>query len=190
VPNPAGMTERQQKWFATAIEGLARQTGKTVEQWAEVARACPEAAHRKRLAWLKQHHGLGMNHASIVLETAFPPEGALATPEGVFDALWSDPQARAICEAIKVMAAALPDVIVGQRKGYTPFSRGFQFAAARPRKQLVLLGLAVEPSADPRLVPARNEGWSERLHSTLTLRDVSEVDATVEGLLRQAWDGA
>jgi hypothetical protein len=51
-----------------------------------------------------------------------------------------------------------------------------------------LLGLAVEPAADPRLAPPRNESWSERLKSKLLLDDPAQVDASVAALLKQAWE--
>ena len=44
----SSLTERQRKWATTVREGFERDTGKTVEAWAEIARACPETAHRKR----------------------------------------------------------------------------------------------------------------------------------------------
>jgi hypothetical protein len=181
------LTERQQKWFASVRAGLERDTGRTVEQWAEIARACPETAHRKRLAWLKANHGLGQNHASLVLEAAFPSAASWSAPDALETALWKDAGQRAIFEAVKAAATALPEVVVGQRKGLTAFSRRLQFASVRPVKGGAALGLAVEPSTDPALREARNEGWSERLKATLTLEAPGEVDERVEVLLRRGW---
>ena len=61
MPEPSNLTERQVKWFKSVRDGLERDTGRTLEQWAEVARACPDQAHRARLAWMKAQHGLGQN---------------------------------------------------------------------------------------------------------------------------------
>jgi hypothetical protein len=60
-------------------------------------------------------------------------------------------------------------VISGQRKGYTAWSRSYAFAATRPQRGQVRLGLALTPSASPRLQRAQREGWSQRLKSTLLL---------------------
>lgn len=80
-------------------------------------------------------------------------------------------------------------MVRGPRKGFTAFSRNFQFAAVRPVKGgAARLGLAVEPGADPQLVPARNEGWSERLHAALPLTSPTDVDGAVETLLQAAWE--
>ena len=74
------------------------------------------------------------------------------------------------------------------RKGYTAWSRQFQFAAARPVKGgKVVLGLALRPDASQRLEPPRNEPWSERLKSRALLSSPHDVDAEIEALLRAAW---
>jgi hypothetical protein len=91
MPGPSDLTERQQKWFASVRAGLETATGKTLDQWAALARGCPETAHRKRLAWMKAEHGLGQNHASLVLDAAFPAQDGADDPEAQAAARWSDP---------------------------------------------------------------------------------------------------
>jgi hypothetical protein len=52
-----------------------------------------------------------------------------------------------------------------------------------------MVGFAVEPSADPRLSPrGKSESWGERLKGQMLLRSPAEVDASVEALLKQAWE--
>ena len=184
----SSLTERQRKWATTVREGFERDTGKTVEAWAEIARACPETAHRKRLAWMKEHHGLGQNHATLVLSAAFPAENTWATPDALAEELWTDPNGRAILAKVTATATALPGVIVGQRKTFTAFSRNFQFAALRPIKTGARLGLAAPPGTDPVLQAPKHEGWSERLKSCVPLSKPADVDATIAGLLKQAWE--
>jgi hypothetical protein len=103
--------------------------------------------------------------------------------------LWTDPGSTVILEAVDRAVAGLPDLITGQRKTFTAWSRNFQFAALKPaRGDGAVLGLAVAPDASPRLVPPKNEGWSERLKAKLALAAPSEVDAEIEALLRTAWE--
>src|ERR1700678_1036780 len=130
----ANLTERQRKWFATIRGGLERDTGKTMAEWVEIARTCPETAHRARLKWFKDTHGLLQNRASQVLSEAFEPKMAWSAPGTLIDALWTDAAARAIFEAVNARATALPDVVRTARKGYTAWSRRVQFAAIRPVK--------------------------------------------------------
>jgi hypothetical protein len=183
------LTPRQQKWFASIRAGLERDTGKSLEEWVAIARTCPETRPRARTDWLREQHGLGVNRAAHVLSVAFPSENRWDEPQALRAQLWTDPTATAIFEAVEKLAIALPDVISGQRKGFTAFSRAFQFASLRPLKAgQVALGLAVTPDADPRLTEPKNEGWSERLKSKLVLGATDEIDATVAALLKAAWE--
>jgi hypothetical protein len=187
----ANLTERQQKWFASVRASLERDTGRTLAEWVEIARACPETGHRARLKWFKDNHGLLQNRASHVLSEAFPPVMSWREPEGLIEALWTDPAARSIFEALDVTAAALPGALRTARKTYTAWSRKVQFAAARPMKSgKVMLGLALTPDAAPALEQPRSESWSERLKARLTLASPSDVDERVAALLRAAWEDA
>jgi hypothetical protein len=188
MPDAAFLTERQEKWFASVRDGLERETGRSLSDWAELARACPESAPRKRLAWMKAAHGLGQNRAALVLNAAFPPSASWSNPGALADVLWSDPMAAAVEAALRRIAMALPDARLGQRKGFTAYSRNFQFAACRPWKRAVVLGLAIEPATHLGLEPAGKDGWSERLLSRIVLDDVDAVTDRVAALLRAAWE--
>ena len=80
---PAGLTERQQKWFASVRASLERDTGKTLDEWVAIARTCPETKPRARTDWLREHHGLGVNRAAHVLSVAFPSEDRWDEPDSL-----------------------------------------------------------------------------------------------------------
>ena len=61
---PQGLTERQEKWFASVQASLERDTGKTIDEWVAIARTCPHDKPRARADWLREHHGLGVNRAA------------------------------------------------------------------------------------------------------------------------------
>jgi hypothetical protein len=186
---PPGLSPRQQKWFASVQASLERDTGKTLDEWVAIARTCPETKERARAQWLKDNYGLLQNRAMHVLSVAFPSGAGWDEPEKLRAALWTDQASAAILAAVEPLAAALPDVVTGQRKGFTAFSREFQFASIRPLKGgKAVLGLAVTPDADPRLEPPRNEGWSERLKSKLVLGSPAQVDAGIAALLKASWE--
>ena len=183
------MSEWQRKWFATGRANLEAATGRTLEQWVEIARACPETGHRARLRWFKDTHGLLQNRASMVLAEAFPSAKGWSEPDTLRAALWTDPASTAILEVVERMVTALPDISSGQRKGYSAWSRRVQFVAVRPvRGGGARLGLAVDPETHPRLHPPRNEGWSDRLKSTVPLASPAEADAGIGALIRLAWE--
>jgi hypothetical protein len=182
------LTEQQKKWFASVREGLQRETGKSLAEWVAIAKTCPETAHRARLRWFKETHGLLQNRASNVLGEAFPSAGGWSEPDALRDALWTDTGSRAILAAVEKLVLAMPDVLVGQRKGFSAWSRNYQFAALRPIKGgRARLGLALAPDAAPFLEPAKNEGWSERLKAAAVLNAPGDADARISTLLKSAW---
>jgi hypothetical protein len=189
---PEHLTERQKKWFASVREGLARDTGKSLEDWVAIARTCPETKPRAQLGWLKTHHGLGQNRASYVLSVAFPSERMTwDKPDEARAALWTDPASVAILEALEAAVGAFDGLVTGQRKGFTAWSRQFQFAAAKPIKGgTAVLGLAVTPEASPRLQLPRNESWSERLKAKVALALPRDVDDEIRALLKAAWEAS
>jgi hypothetical protein len=184
------MSEWQRKWFATGRANFEKSSGRSMDEWVAIARTCPEAGHRARLKWFKDQHGLLQNRASWVLAQAFPSGAAgWDEPQKLRASLWTDPASTAILGAVERVVTALPEVSAGQRKGYSAWSHRFQFVAVRPIKGgTARLGLAVAPEASARLIPAKNEGWSERLTAALPLASPSAVDGEVEALIRQAWD--
>ena len=185
------LTEQQKMWFASITASMQDETGKTFEEWVEIAKTTPEATHGKRVKWFKAEHGLGQNRASVVLMKAFPGEGADTGSDGARKTLWKDAGARAILEAIEARLAGWDGLVSPQRKGYTPWARNFTFASAKPIKGGVLLGLAVPASADARLTASRGkEGWSDRLTATVMLTDIDEVDDGLEDLLKDAFDAS
>ncbi|WP_068877517.1 MULTISPECIES: DUF4287 domain-containing protein [unclassified Phenylobacterium] len=187
---PQGLTERQEKWFASVQATMARDTGKTLEEWVAIARTCPHDRPKARANWLREHHGLGINRASHVLSVAFPSEDRWDDPGPLRAKLWSDPASEAILVALEAAVAKLPDVTIGQRKAFTAFSRKVQMAAARPVKGgHAMVGFAVTPDADPRLSPrGKSESWGDRLKGQMLLTSPADVDGSVEALLKKAWE--
>jgi hypothetical protein len=184
-----GLTERQQKWFASVQASLERDTGKTIDEWVAIARSCPHDKPRARVDWLREHHGLGVNRCAHVLSVAFPSDMGWDEPDALRAALWKDPQSEAILRALEKAALALPGTVCGQRKAFTAFSRKVQMAAARPVKGgHAMVGFAVTPDADPRLKSRGNESWGDRLKGQMLLTSPGDVDASVVALLRQAWE--
>ena len=188
MPNES-LTDQQKNWMAKVRASLETSTGKSMDEWIVVARTNPETKPRARVQWMKDTHGLGQNYSMMVLHALAEADGENLRDTDNFRAvLWKDSKALAVLQAIEAQVKDFSGLVVGQRKGFTAFSRKAQFAALRPAKGGVRLGLAVAPDADPRLEPARNEGWSERCTATLVLDDAANVDASVAALLKTAYD--
>lgn len=188
----ANLTAQQKKWFASVREGLERDTGKTLDQWVKIARTCPETKPGARAKWLKEKHGIGVNRAATIFDAAFPGDGAgWDDPEALVAALWKNPDQLKIHDALAAAVLKFKGAIVGEKKSFTGFSRNYQFAAARPTKDGVRLGLAIDPKSSKRLgLPKKNEGWSDRNKSVLVLTSTKDIDTELKALLKAAFDAS
>ena len=187
---PQGLTEQQQKWFASVRANLQRETGRSLEEWVElVRRECQESKPKARIDWLKATYGVGQNRAATIFGVAFPSEMGWDDAAGLRQALWTDPGSTAILHAVEAAVAGFDGLVTGQRKAFTAWSRKAQFAAAKPVKGGTLsLGLAVTPDVSVRLLAPKNEGWSERLKAKIALASPAQVDDEVKALLTAAWE--
>ena len=185
----AGLTDRQKKWFASVEGNFEQQTGRPLAVWVDILKGCPETRPKAQAAWLKATHGIGQNHAAHILNAARPADGmGWDDAEALRAALWADARSLAILVALERVAAEVDGVITGQRKGYTAFSRGVQFAAIRPvRGGKAMLGLKLDAAASPRLSgPGRSESWSERLTAVVELDGPGAVNNEIGRLFAQA----
>jgi hypothetical protein len=187
----ANLTQQQEKWFASVREGLERDTGKTLEEWAKIARKCPQTKPKAQVDWLRENYGLGVNRAATVLDAAFGSSMGWDNPEALIAALWKNPDHLTIHDALVAAVSKFKGAIIGEKKSFTGFSRNYQFAAARPTKEGVRLGLAVDPKSSKRLsVPKKNEGWSDRNKAVIVLTSTKDIDAELKKLLKTAFEAS
>src|SRR6185295_19101978 len=132
-----------------------------------------------RVKWLKEKYGLGVNRAAAVLDAAFGGDNmGWDDPKALVAALWKNPADLKIHDALVAAVSKFDGAIIGERKTFTAFSRKAQFAAARPTKDGVRLGLAVPPKSSKRLSPPKKgEGWSDRNKAVTVLTSVKDIDA-------------
>ena len=188
MANPKHITEKQANWFNRVREGLEKDTGKTFTEWVEVAKTCPERSHKLRLKWFKDVHGIGVNRASVVLGEAFETGLGWDNPEGLLSLLWKNPELRAVYNVLETYVKTLgEDVVVGPRKTFSGFSRNYQFAAARPVKGKVRLGLAVNPDEHDLERAKSSDSWSDRLTSVIVISSPDEINNRVKSLIQIAW---
>lgn len=184
------LTERQQKWFASVEASLERDTGKTLAEWVKIAKKCPETMPSKRVEWLREKYGLGVNRIAHILSVAFPEGPRWDDPDALLDQLWKEKEGRAIYEAVaKLVRKELPDAVIGPRKTFVSFSRKIQFAAIVPAKGgKAEMGFPLPLSASKRLMPMKSRPWAEKHMGLLVLSSPSDVDAEVKRLLKLAWE--
>ena len=185
------VTSKQANWFAKVRKGIEDDTGRTIDEWVAIARECPESTHKKRLKWFKDKHGLGINRASTILGEAFNTGLGWDDPEALLDELWKKPELRAIYDEIENYIKLLgDDVVVGPRKTFSGFSRKYQFAAARPVRKIVRLGLAVDPVEHDLEFSKSSDGWSDRLAAVVVVSAPADINASLKTLIRTAWEAS
>jgi len=191
MTDPKYVTPKQANWFAKVREGIEADTGKSMDEWVLIAKSCPDTSHKKRLKWFKEVHGLGVNRASTILSAAFETGLGWNNPESLLDNLWKKPELRAIYDAIEAYAKSLgDDVIVGPRKSFSGFSRNFQFAAARPVRNQVRLGLAIDPVKYKLTHAKASDSWSDRLTAVVVVSTTTDINNALKKLIKSAWENS
>jgi len=183
------LTERQEKWFKSVEDGLARDTGRTLDQWVKLAAGAPQdGGRRAQEKWLKDTYGIGVNRAAAILSRAFPDGPSWDDPDALLAQLWTDRAARAIYDAVAQKVEKLPDVTIGPRKSFVAFSHRVQFGAMQPVKGgAARLALALDPSESKRFEPRKkSESFSDRLKAVIVLTAPADVDAEIVRLLKAA----
>ncbi len=166
-----------------------RDTGKSLNDWIKIAKTCPETRHKARLAWFKSKHGLGVNRASLILNATFKTGLGWDNPNALLDQLWKTPEKRAVYDLVQAIVKGFgEDVVVGPRKGFSAFSRRFQFAALRPTRTVIRMGLAVPLESAPNAIaPISSDSWSDRLTAVYLLTCSEDIDENIKAMLQAAY---
>jgi predicted transport protein len=176
-------------------DNLKEKTGKSLEQWAKLARGSGREKHGELVAWLKSEHGLTHGYANLVAHTTFKSDAASQTAAGadLVSAMFEGDKAalRPIFDALmKAIRAFGSDVEEAPKKGYLSLRRKTQFATLHPSTKTrfdVGLKLKGVPAAG-RLEAAGS--WNLMVTHRVRVESVQEIDAQLLGWLRQAYEGA
>lgn len=192
------MPNSPQDMMRAIITNLPAKTGRDFEAWialiheqAIVGQGMSKTG--EVLNWLKREYTLGHSTAFILATEALKPANYVPpTDEQVIAAQYAGAKAALLPIYEKVLAYALSlgaDVRVEPRQSYVAFARAKQFALIQPStKTRADLGLAL-PNTEPseRLVASTNFG-SGSISRRVALASVDDVDAEIEGWLRQAYE--
>lgn len=179
--------------FAAVDAALIAKTGRSLAQWVEVARGCPDPGHMATVAWLKAHHGLGHGHANTVVHALNATAAVSQDGDDLVAAMFAGPKAamRPVHDAILAALAGFgADLELSPKKGYVSFRRAKQFGLGQPStRDRYDLGLCLkgEP-ASGRLEAAGS--WNGMVSHRVRLASPADVDAEVTGWLRAAYERA
>lgn len=177
---------------ASMIANLQAKTGKSLDDWLVLARASGQAKHGALVSWLKSAHGLTHGYANLVAHKAFASDAGSSGEADLMEAMFAGPKAamKPAYDKVAAIVSGLDGAEFAPKKGYVSFRRNKQFGLAQPStKDRLDLGLTlkvVEPSG--RLEASGS--WNAMVTHRVRIASVDEIDAQVEGWIKQAWAAA
>jgi len=173
----------------TMKANLLNNTGKSLDQWADLVRKSGLAKHGEQMTLLKETHGLGHGYANLVCAAA---KGALDVPEDDLLAgqFIGKEALRPVYDAVEAFAKTLgKDVEISPKKTSVAFRRSKNFAVTTPASKTRLdlgLNLKGHPGTD-RLLPEKPGSMCTH---KVKLESAKDVDAEVKTWLREAYGKA
>ena len=186
-----------EKALATQLANIEKRSGKSLDELAAIIRASGLAKHGEIRDMLKRDLGLGHGDANTLTHHVLKSDGQSAAAaaglsgDDVLEGLYTGPKAalRPIHDKLMVEISRFGEFEVAPKKTYVSLRRKKQFAMIGPAtKTQVEVGLNVKGLApDPRLI---EQPPNSMCNYKVRLSTVAEVDATLIGWIKQAFDSA
>ena len=180
-----------QEMMAEMVAEIADKTGKTWQEWTEVARASGIDSHKALTVHLKTVHGLKHNQAQFLAWEITDP-GRLESysrPKDLVDELYSGKKAglRPLYDAIFAAGKALgPDVEHNVCKTYSSLSTGRIFVMINPRTQKgVDVDLALPEGVTGKGLEAQKNSNPHFQHK-VRVTELGQVDGELRRLMAEA----
>lgn len=174
------------------IRNLEDKTGRSLADWAALARGSGHEKHGQIVTWLKGEHGLGHGYANLV---ALESRGALSLDAPADDALAAvfagdKADLRPLYDAIETWVKTLGEVEVSPKKANVSLRRSKQFALVQPStKTRMDLGIQLKGVAPSGKLEASGS-WNSMVSHRVRLETAADFDDAVKAWLKAAWDAA
>jgi hypothetical protein len=188
------MAKSPEEGMASLHRNLLEKTGKSIDEWAEIARKSGLGRHKDLVAHLKAEHGLSHGYANqVALKAVAPDDAPKPGSDDLVDAQYLGAKAAlrpihdALCSAVRAFG---PDVEFSPKKAYVSLRRSKQFGLIQPstatRVDVGLILKGIEPLG--RLEPSGS--FNAMFTHRVKVGTPAEVDAELIGWLRRAYDEA
>jgi len=181
----------------TQINNIQTKTGKTLTELSALVKDSGLTQHAQIREMLMRELGLGHGDANALVHAVQQSDGTRAadakglSTDTVIDEIYSGPKAglRPIHAALMAEIVAYGEFETLPKKGYVSLRRKKQFAMIGPATNTrVEVGLNIKDlAADPRLLEQPNGSMCNYI---VRLTTPEQVDATLLGWIRSAFDGA
>lgn len=179
--------------FQAYLDTVKTKTGKTPDDFAELAAQKGLTKHGEIVTWLKQDFDLGHGHANAVAATLLKSESRKASPEEKVTKLFGGNKAgwrMTYDRLVEQITGFGPDVNVSANETYVNVLVGRKkFAILQPSSaDRFDVGLKLkEVASTDRLEPAGS--WSSMVSHRVRLEEPDQADTELLGWLRQAYEG-
>ena len=187
------MGKSPEEMAAAMVGNMKEKTGKTLEQWLEIAKKTKLAKHREILNHLKSEHCMTHGYANLVALKTLEAGTAPPSGEDLIAAQYSGPKAdlRPIYEKIiKLVGRFGKDVEVSPKKAYVSLRRNKQFAIVQPStKTRVDVGIDLKGVAPTDRLESSGS-FNAMVSHRVRITKVADVDREFADWLRCAYDAS
>lgn len=196
------MAKTPEEMAQAMAENLKKNTGKSLAEWAKVAKGSGLAKHGEVVKFLKEEHGLGHGYANLVAHEAKGSVGIASGKkanasegEDLVAAQYSGAKAdlRPIYDAlIEKVKAFGSDVEIAPKKANVSLRRSKQFALIQPSTK-TRVDVGIQLKEPPRTATDRLEAsgsFSSMVSHRVRLERVEDIDTEVVAYLREAYERA
>jgi hypothetical protein len=189
------------RYVKSVIEGMKKKTGRSMEEWLQLAKEKGPADEKQRREWLKKEYGLGTNYAAWIAARSAGKGSDAETPEQYMqhahdyvEKMFSGPKEhlRPIYHEILKFARTMgPDIRVSPCSTIVPIYRKHVVAQVKPTTRTRMdLGLALKNAKVPkRLINTGGFEKKDRITHRIELTSVSDFDAEAKKWLKVAYEG-
>jgi hypothetical protein len=175
------------------IENLRQNTGKSIDEWVQVAAGCGGSRHGEIVARLKSEHGLTHGYANLVAHRLLKSAAGDAAPGDLVAAQYAGAKAalKPIYQAVLAAVTALgSDVEVAPKKAYVSLRRSKQFAIIQPSTAArVDIGINLKGVA-PRGRLEASGSFNAMVSHRVRVESLNQVDKELVAWLKQAYETA
>ena len=186
------MPKSPEEMAASMIKNMPEKTGKSLEEWMEIAQASGLEKHGQILKMLKTDHGMTHGFANLVAMKTLQ-SGPAPTEDDLVATQYSGPKAdlRPIYEAIIAKVGEFgDDVEISPKKAYVSLRRNKQFGIVQPSTRTrVDVGIHLK-GTDPTNRLEASGSFNSMVSHRVRLTEKSEVDRQLIEWLRAAYDAS
>jgi hypothetical protein len=180
--------------FQAYIDNVSAKTGKTPQDFAELAATNGLSTHGQIVAWLKREFALGHGHATAIAGVVLRSEAPRATADQKLDALFAGKKAqwRAPCDGLFAKLAAFgPDVAFAAGGTYINLLRGGKkFGIVQPSSAERLdIGIKLKGKESGGRFETAG-AWNAMVTHRVRISDPGDIDAELVAWLKGAYEAA